>query len=219
VGLYTRRAPSGDTLAKIREVGAGLSRYPFLIEEWPMPKGLPGMLDEVSAALEKAGYQTEALAAGGRSGAPKMHRKTQLFVSRSVLRALATDPATLETLRGQLDAIAEVTSHPESVLEEDDPLTRKNPILRRMRDDPPAEAKGALYYLTVGSKNQDPRSAFLDGETAFVVSGPSALWSYADFVFLMAATTWVESAKQLSELIPSTGWKSRKYGRLARRVL
>ena len=39
VGLYTRLAPSGDTLAKVREAAEGIRRQPFLEEEFPMPGG------------------------------------------------------------------------------------------------------------------------------------------------------------------------------------
>jgi len=219
VGLYTREAPSGDTLAKLREVKRGLQKYPFLINEFPFPEATLSMLEEESAALEKSGYKPSAIAQGGRSGKPKMHRKTQLFVSRSALRALAHDPATIASLRSQLDAIAEATSNPSSILEAESPLGSVNDILRKMRDDPPPEAKDAVYYLTVGSKNQDPRSAFLDGETIFTVAGPSALWSYPDFLFLMAATTWVDSREEIDKLIPFTKEGTRKLSRIARRVL
>jgi hypothetical protein len=61
-----------------------------------------------------------------------------------------------------------------------------------------------------------PWSAFLDGETLFAVSGPSTLWSYTDFMFMMAATTWLDSADQLEKLIPPSGERSSKLGRAAR---
>jgi hypothetical protein len=65
----------------------------------------------------------------------------------------------------------------------------------------------------VGSKNQNPRSAFLDGETSFVVAGPWALFGYSDFILLTAATTWVENAAELKELIPVDKEKARRRGR------
>jgi hypothetical protein len=40
---------------------------------------------------------------------------------------------------------------------------------------------------------QNPRSAFLDGETSLVGAGPRALFGYSDFIFLMTDTTWVET--------------------------
>ena len=73
--------------------------------------------------------------------------------------------------------------------------------------------------LTVGSRNQDPRSAFLDGETSFVVAGPWSLVGYSDFMLLMAATTWVENEAELTKLIPVEEEKARKIGRLIGKVL
>ena len=92
-------------------------------------------------------------------------------------------------------------------------------LARRYADDPPPQARDALYYLTVGSKNQDPRSAFLDGEVAFVVAGPWSLAYYADFIALMADTTWIETEGQLEELISIDEEKARQLGRLIRKVL
>lgn len=91
--------------------------------------------------------------------------------------------------------------------------------LERMRREPPPGMEKAVFYLTVGSKNQDPRSAFLDGETAFVVAGPWSLVSYSDFLLLMAATTWVENEAELTKLIPVEEEKARKIGRLIGKVL
>ncbi len=219
VGLYTRAAPSGDTLAKVREAAEGFRKHPFLLEEFPLPADTVKLLEEEAAGLEAAGYAPTLLATGGREGRPKMHRKTQLFATRGALRALADDPRALESLKRQLDARAEATAEPDSVLEEKTPLGSKNVFLQMARDEPPAGARDAVYYYTAGSKNQDPRSAFLDGETEYVVSGPSALWLYSDFMFLMAATTWVESLEQIDELIPVTEEKDRHIGRLIQKLL
>ena len=219
VGVYTRAASSGDTLAKIREAADGLRKYPFLQDEFPMPTDTAGLLDRVAADLEAQGYKPQFIAEGTREGRPKMHRKTQLFVTREALRRYADVPEVVESLRGQLGARARVTASPVSVFEQESPLETERPILERMRKDPPPGMEKAVFYLTVGSKNQDPRSAFLDGETAFVVAGPWALVSYSDFMLLMAATTWVENEAELTKLIPVEEEKARKIGRLIGKVL
>ena len=219
VGFYTRQAPTGDTLAKIREAAAGFRKHPFLLEEFPLPAETVRLLEDEAAALEASGYESAVLATGGREGRPKMHRKTQLFATRKALRALADHPLALESLRHQLDARAEVTADPDSVLDEKTPLGSRNELLRLARDEPPPGTDGALYYYTAGSKNQDPRSAFLDGETEYVVAGPSALWLYSDFMFLMAATTWVEDRAEIDELVPVTDEKDRHLGRLIQKLI
>jgi hypothetical protein len=219
VGLYTRAASSGDTLGKIREAAEGLRKYPFLQDEFPMPTNTAGLFDEVAAELEAAGYKPLYIAAGTREGRPKMHRKTQLFVTRQALRAYADVPEVRESLRGQLGARAKATADPVSIFEQESPLETERPILERIRREPPPIAEHAVGYLTVGSKNQDPRSAFLDGETSFVVAGPWSLVGYSDFMLLIAATTWVENEAELTKLIPVEEERARKIGRLIGKVL
>jgi hypothetical protein len=219
VGLYTRAAPSGDTLGKIREAADGFRKYPFLQEELPVPPGTTAIFDEAAAALEAAGYAPRFIAEGTREGRPKMHRKTQLFATRRALRAIMPFPQAADSLRAQLAARARATADPASVFGQEDPLDMGRPLLDGLERTPPAGAENAVYYLTVGSKNQDPRSAFLDGETSLVVSGPYALASYSDFLFLMAATTWVETEAELTKLIPVEEEKARKIGRLISKVL
>jgi hypothetical protein len=219
VGVYTRAARSGDTLEKIREAAEGLRRYPFLEEEFPMPSGTAGLFDEVAAELEARGYRPQFIAEGTREGRPKMHRKTQLFLSRKAVRAYADLPEVRESIRQQLGARAKATADPASVFGEEDPLDTPRPIIERLRTDPPAGTEGAILYYTTGSKNQDPRGAFLDGETSYVVAGPWSLVGYTDFMLLMAATTWVETGEELTKLIPVEEERARKIGRLIRMVL
>jgi len=219
VGVYTRAAPSGDTLGKIREAADGLRKYLFLQDEFPMPTDTARLFDEVAAGLETKGYKPLFIAAGTREGRPKMHRKTQLFVTREALRAYADLPEVEDSLRDQLGARAKATANPVSIFEQEDPLDTPRPVLERMRREPLPGTESAVYYLTVGSKNQDPRSAFLDGETSFLVAGPWSLVAYSDFLLLMAATTWVEDEAELTKLIPVEQEKARKIGRLIGKVL
>jgi hypothetical protein len=184
-----------------------------------MPTNTAGLFDQVAAELEAQGYKPQYIAKGTREGRPKMHRKTQLFVTRQALRAYRDVPEVVESLRSQLAARARVTASPVSVFEVEAPLETERPILERMRREPLPGMEKAVFYYTVGSKNQDPRSAFLDGETSFVVAGPWSLVGYSDFLLLMAATTWVENEAELTKLIPVEEERARKIGRLIGKVL
>jgi hypothetical protein len=219
VGLYTRSAPSDDNLSSLREMTRRLHEHPWLIEEFPMPHTLVSFLQEEGDKLEAQGYEPRFIAKGTREGRPKMHRKTQLFATRRALRAIADMPALLDGLRRYIDVAAKGTADPASLLEEGSPLGPAGPVLSRLMNDPPPEAKDALYFLTVGSKNQDARGAMLDGENSFVVAGPWSLVYYPDFMGLMANTTWIEKQEQLDELISVDDTRARKLGRKIRKVL
>ncbi len=68
-------------------------------------------------------------------------------------------------------------------------------------------------------RNQNPRSAHLDGEISFIVSGPWSFFGYSDFMFLMAATTWVEDEAELTELLPAEDEGSRRLGRITGKLI
>jgi hypothetical protein len=135
------------------------------------------------------------------------------------MRALAEEPWTREALRRQVTARADATSNPEGLLEAQEPLGFGMDLMRKLESSPATTAPDALFYLTAGSKNQDPRGAALDGETTYVVAGPWTLYLYSDFLFLMSATTWLEDESQLAELIPVTKERHRKLGRFMEKIL
>jgi hypothetical protein len=218
VGLYTRQAHSGDTLAKTREAAESLRRQPFLLEEFPMPRGTVELLEAEADRMEREHY-TPDIKPGTREGRPKMHRKTQMLATWRVMRALAEEPWTLEALRRQVVARADATSDPRALLDAPEPLGLGMDLMERLQASPATNAPNAVLYLTAGSKNQDPRGAALDGETTYVVAGPWTFYLYSDFLFLVAATTWLEDEAQLAELIPVGKERHRKLGRLLDKIL
>jgi hypothetical protein len=219
VGLYTRATPVDDTLGSLQEVARRLRANPWLMDAYPMPPGILEILDSEAAALEAQGYKPRFIAKGTREGRPKVHRKTQFFATRKALRALADMPSMTERLPDIISAAAFGTSDPRTLLEGTSPLGPSGPVLTILKNDPPPGTADALYYLTVGSKNQDFRSAFLDGETAYVVAGPWSLYYYPDFLYLMANTEWIETQEQLEILITVEDTGARKLGRKIRQVL
>ena len=181
VGLYTRAAMSDDSVSAIREVATRLQASPWLIEAFPMPRGIVDFLDEQASALEAQGFEPQFIAKGTRKGRPKMHRKVQFFATKEALRAVADMPALIDGLRDYLKFYSDASADPASVVTGESALGPEGPILKRLERDPPPGAEDALYFLTVGSKNQDPRSANLDGETSFVVAGPWSLFYLPGF--------------------------------------
>jgi hypothetical protein len=219
VGLYTRAARSDDTLAALREMSQRLKEHPWLFDEFPMPRTLASFLEKEADQLEAEGFTPQFIAKGTREGRPKMHRKTQLFATRRALRTIADMPALLDGMRQYIEEGASASADPASLLEKGSPLGPAGPVLTSLMEDPPPGAEDALYFLTVGSKNQDDRGAMLDGENSFVVAGPWSLVYYPDFMGLMANTTWIEKQEQLDALISVEETKARKLGRKIRKVL
>jgi hypothetical protein len=219
VGLYSRATPVDDTLGSVREVAQRLREHPWLLDAYPMPPGIVELLDEEGDSLEAQGYEPRFIARGTRKGRPKIHRKTQLFATHRALRAIADMPLLQQRLPDLIRLMAAETSDPESLLDAGTPLAPSGPVLTRLANDPPDGARDGLYFLTVGSKNQDPRGAYLDGELSHVVAGLWALVEYPDFLYLMANTEWIEEQEQFEELITVEESGARKFGRAIRKVL
>jgi hypothetical protein len=77
----------------------------------------------------------------------------------------------------------------------------------------------AIYYVTVGSHNQDRRSMFLDGEATALVAGEDALIAALDFAFLIGVTDWVDSVEELEERYPSKKSLIRRFSQWLRDLI
>jgi hypothetical protein len=76
-----------------------------------------------------------------------------------------------------------------------------------------------MYYLSIGSQNQDYRGTIMDGEVAAVISGYYSLIGVIDLFFMSATTTWVDNLEELHELLPpESGWR-RWLGRYIQKAL
>ena len=64
------------------------------------------------------------------------------------------------------------------------------------------EREKTIFYLIIGSQNQDLRSKLVDGEALYTMNGIQSLIGYLDHFFLIALCTWVETVEELDELLP-----------------
>jgi hypothetical protein len=83
----------------------------------------------------------------------------------------------------------------------------------------PAERERVVYYLIVGSANQDYRSMFMDGEASMLLSGWSSVVSLVDFSLLVSLSVWVDDLALLDQLVPPPSSAQRKLARMARPAL
>ena len=81
------------------------------------------------------------------------------------------------------------------------------------------ERERSVFYLAVGSFNQNYRSMLMDGEVLFLVSGYESLMAFLDFAGLVYLVTWVESVEELEELLPSPSGFQRWLGRYMKRAV
>jgi hypothetical protein len=219
VGLYTREAPLDDVPGVLMDVDSTFSANPFLQDIFPFSS-------EATAVLRR--YREEPSADVWNRAAvvdvvdrlPKMHRKTQLVVSASVLRELAAS----EAMPGFLEASFEHQFEPVRALGAGETRGPASPQVlvreyHRLTEEGRAfDAPPVLYFLT-GSVNKNVRSMALDGEVLAAVAGPWALHAYLDFVLLSGGVTWIRDAEEVEVLLPPYSTLKRIISRWLYRVL
>jgi hypothetical protein len=146
--------------------------------------------------LAAAGYvpADDRLPADARARSPKMHRKTQLFVTREALAAIARDKRTQDVIVNQTRFIARqgIVFEPEELAKARIELGAIfRPYLDVVRDMPEPVREKAILYMTVGSLNKDARGMMTDGEVLQVTAGAWAMWAVADMWILTGSTTWI----------------------------
>jgi hypothetical protein len=218
-GLYTRKSGVNDLKAQIGEMHRTFERYPFLKEVFPFPAEVYAAVGKAEKALADAGYKPdERMPTDAKPRAPKLHRKTQLFITRDALEALVRDPRVRQVIANQLVFHAWKGFFTEPVQKPD--LEKLFfPYLEAFRDLPEDVRKRAVLYMTVGSLNKDARGMMTDGEVLQVTSGPWAIWAISDMWMLTGATTWLESQEELDRLLPPYREWQRRFGRWIRKVL
>jgi hypothetical protein len=76
-----------------------------------------------------------------------------------------------------------------------------------------------VFFLQIGSPNQDYRSMVLDGEAAVLVSGWTSLYAVPDFVLLTGLTTWPDTQGELDRLLPPPTPRQRAFAWWIRMLL
>jgi len=100
------------------------------------------------------------------------------------------------------------------------PELRSFKALASALDSLPAKVRARnVTYLTVGSLNKDYRSAVLDGETVYVLSGDWSMIGWPDFFAEWGFVTWVSGPEELEQYLPPYSGTQRWVGRRMRRIL
>jgi len=216
VGLYTRVAPLDDLSGVLLDVDSTFAANPFLNETFPFSAESRRVLRRFrdTPISTTAAHAPVSDAVERRS---KMHRKTQLIASASVLRELATS----EVMPGFLEASFERITGELTLGGDADRTVDPPEVLRREHRrllEAGVVASPVLYFLT-GSINKNVRSMALDGEVLAAVAGPWALDSYLDFVLLSGGVSWLGGIEDLEELLPAHSAFKRFISRWLHRIL
>lgn len=212
VGVYTRRSDVNDTRAKLIEFREGLSRYPFLKTIFPFAPDVYAVIEQVDQDLKLAGFQISFHTEDLTKRYPKLHLKANFFASARFPDLLAWDGwdevfnayLYYRTKYGPRQQGDLVTRNIPPELRDDYNLAAQ-PYWQSLSEE---ERQRAIYYLTVGSQNQNYRSMIMDGEATCVVAGYDSLVAMLDFFFISGLTTWIDEPETLKKYLPAQkGWR------------
>lgn len=224
VGIYNRDVDVGDIPAEARAVAEGVAQADFFLEEFPFDPSVYRAIEEMKVELRARGFQPAYLAEDVEQRKPKLHFKAQFFASPEALAELIPLPSWAPLMRSYLEARAEQTRRRETAADAKDLRAALAADAERIVDAwgdalSPRDRERLIYYLVIGSHNQDYRGKIMDGEVLVAVSRAEAMIAYLDFVHLLALTTWVKHVDEVDALLPSHSGFWRWVGRHIRNAL
>jgi hypothetical protein len=224
VGKYAVSSEMGDYRAGFEEFRKGIRKYPFIKKIFPFHQPVYDAIDAFEEELERKGFEPTYYTEDIENRRPKLHLKTNFFASKEMQDLLAWEGLPQVILhygrrRAAIIGRKEGTYvNVKDRTEEAEEATVKllSSYWNSLTEE---EKRRVMYYLSIGSQNQDYRGTIMDGEVAAVISGYYSLMGVIDLFFMSARTTWVDNLKELDELLPpESGWR-RWLGRYIQKAL
>jgi hypothetical protein len=205
-GVYNLDIDVFDIIGRGKSFVEGINKIDWYDEIFPFDSATIKEFEALVKYLESQGFEPSYLAQDQEKRKPKLHFKAQFFGSSDALSSLLEVPGWGQLIREYILARAKALES-DAYVGVKDLRAEYSEETQAMVEDwysslSPEQRENMIFYLTVGSHNQDYRSKIQDGEVIYVVSYIEAMIAYLDFVGLMGRTTWVESVEQLEQLLP-----------------
>jgi hypothetical protein len=209
IGLFAAHASADDAAGRLREVRAGLARYPWIRELIPFDDKTLAVLSQVERQIANDGPDATQIANDEKAHPPQPHRKTQVIARPEAIAALLRQPGWDVMLADAMRVQSRQTATFAEQLGETHPAVdtaatrRADEMMRGYEASiPEAARKRVSFYFAEGSHNMDQRGLMSDGEAMLIVSGPQASAGLADLFYYMARTTWIDRPAELEQLLP-----------------
>jgi hypothetical protein len=208
IGLFAAQATADDAAGRLREVRAGLARYPWIREVIPFDDRTLAVLDRLERDIANKRGATDP-AKDEKQHPPQPHRKTQVIARANAIAALLRQAGWDDMLADAMRVQSRQTTTFAQQLGDAHPAldtaaTRRADQMMRAYETsiPEAERKRVSFYFAEGSHNMDDRGLLSDGEATLIVSGPQASAGLVDLFYMMARTTWIDRPAELERRLP-----------------
>jgi hypothetical protein len=192
VGLYGQDISTRSLRERYLGVIKGLQSPRFPRAAFPFPEEVYRQLGDTAVLarlLEPVNDSSQHQAT--LAIAPRLHLKSQLFVSGEGLERVLRDPAWFRVFTTYVAARAReyASDHRQAAGGRMSPALL-GPVEPTLIGAPASERSRDVFYLLTGSQNQNDRSLYLDGEIMCLIAGPQALATLIDFVAIAARSDW-----------------------------
>ncbi|MGD9346051.1 MAG: hypothetical protein PVH84_09335 [Candidatus Aminicenantes bacterium] len=222
-GVYNLDIDVFDMVGRGKALVEGIGKIDWYEKVFPFDAAAIEEFKGLVEHLESQGFEPSYLAQDEEKRMPKLHFKAQFFASFQALSSLLEVPGWGQLIREYILVRAKALEREGyvSVKELRAELSEEiRAIVEKWYDSlTPEQHKNMIFYLTVGSHNQDYRSKIQDGEVTYVISHLASMIAYLDFIGLMGRTTWVESIEEMEELLPRFSGFWYKIGRYIKNAL
>ena len=209
VGLFAAHATADDAAGRLREVRAGLARFPWIRDVIPFDDKTLAVLNQVEHQIANDGPDATQLAKDEKAHPPQPHRKTQVVARPNAIASLLRQPGWDVMLADAMRVQSRQTATFAQQLGDTHPAVdtaatrRADEMMRGYEASiPESERKRVSFYFAEGSHNMDQRGLMSDGEAMLIVSGPQAAAGLVDLFYMMARTTWIDRPAELEQLLP-----------------
>jgi hypothetical protein len=224
-GIFNLDIDVDDSIARIRRFKETSLQDPFFRKVFPFDPSVYEMIASLDSVLEAQGYRPIYLSEDAAERLPKLHMKSQFFATREALSTLIPRQGWRELIQGYMLVQAEQRVRKEDISVGARELRSRLssavvPLVREWREVVPSDIEQKImFYLAVGSHNQNYRSSIMDAEVVVLVARQRAMVAYLDFVGVMMSCTWVDNIEQLEELLPQQRGLGRWLGRFLRNAM
>jgi hypothetical protein len=193
-----------------------------LQELFPLDSSVHSMLDSMIQVLRE--QQVSYISTDAAVRKPKLHAKTNLFVSVELVRELLTRPEFTEIFKTYIQQrILQATEYGQTAILQEKAAAfltiTQNWFLNYTEELSPGELERIIFYFKVGTMNQNYRSKVFDGEAVVLLSGAYSIFGLMDMIFRIGLTTPLYDLETLEEHLPPYGGFKRGIGRWIRTTL
>lgn len=220
VGFYTREAGINDAAARFHQVAKTYLEQGWLRDKMRLAQPAYDLIQQAEAMTRARGNVARALVGDTLDRQPKLHYKSQLFVTRHSLDALHAEPGFDRALGRQTVSALEIWFDPDNIgLPGQQRTADARAVVDAWDDLPKAVLDSSVAWYTVGSKNMDTRGQVMDAEMNGFLSGSWALQGYVDMLLVAGLTSWPETQEEVNKLFPPFSEGQRRRGYLVRKAI